>query len=67
MKIWSKSQMKFVSAEPGTYYLMTTDPDLQGIQIVLAALQERAAAATEIMFTYGELVNAVNGIRPQAV
>jgi hypothetical protein len=48
--------------EIGTFRVMTRDPDLQGIIWVLHALQQNAAASTDILFSYGELINKVHGV-----
>jgi len=45
--------------EPGTFHLLTTDPDLQAIVWVLNGLQLRATASTHILFQYGDLINRI--------
>ena len=44
----------------GTYFLITRDPDLQGIVWALDGLQQNAAASAQIFFSYGDLINKVN-------
>lgn len=46
--------------DPNSFHLITRTPDLQGILWVLNSLQQNAQASTEILFSYGELINKVN-------
>ena len=55
-----RSSGEIVQSEPGTYHLITRDPDLQGIVWVLNALQQNASASTEILYSYSDLINKVN-------
>jgi hypothetical protein len=48
--------------DPGTFHLMTTDPDLQAIVWVLNGLQQRATASTHILFGYEDLINRINNL-----
>ena len=52
------------SAQPaiGSYYLVTTDPDLQAIVWTLDQLQKNTAASTHIRFSYGFIVNKVSNL-----
>jgi hypothetical protein len=45
----------------GSYYLLTTEPDLQAVVWVLDMLQVNASASTQILFSYGNLLNKVVG------
>jgi hypothetical protein len=60
MNLWSRSTMKQEKVELGTFHLIKRDPDLQGIIWALNSLQQHAQTSTEIMFSYGELINRVN-------
>lgn len=62
MTVWDPEKQKEEKLEPGTFFLSTNDPDLQGIVRVLEQLQERATASTHILYAYGEVVNRVVGI-----
>jgi hypothetical protein len=57
-----KASGELVQVEPGTYHLITRDPDLQGIVWVLNALQQHATASTEILYSYTDLINKVNSL-----
>jgi len=50
------------SLAPGTYHLVTTDSDLQGILWTLNQLQLNATVSTHILFSYGVLMNKVSGL-----
>jgi hypothetical protein len=46
--------------EIGTYQLITRNPDLQAIVLVLTSLQQCAQASAHILFSYDELIDKVN-------
>lgn len=64
MQFWSVSrmQLKTENFELGTFTLSTRDPDLQGIVLVLNSLQQYAQASTDILFSYGDLINKIHGL-----
>jgi hypothetical protein len=64
-EIWDANSQKFEESKIGTFYHLTTEPDLQGILVVLDKLQARATASTHIRYSYGYIVNRIFGI-PQA-
>lgn len=49
--------------EPGSFNLITRDPDIQGILWALNSLQQHAQASAEISYGYGDLINNVNRVR----
>jgi hypothetical protein len=51
------------SLTPGSYYLITTDPDLQAIIWTIHQLQINATTSNHILFSYGSLIDKVNGLR----
>lgn len=46
----------------GSYTLLTTDSDLQAIVWTLNQLQQNATASTQILFSYGSIINKVSGL-----
>ena len=46
----------------GSYHLITTDPDLQAIVWTLDQLQINASSSSHIIFSYGNIINKVNGL-----
>jgi hypothetical protein len=46
----------------GTYQLITEDSDLQAIIWTLNQLQQNATVSTHILFSYGSLIDKINGI-----
>jgi len=64
MRIWDINQQKNVPLAEGAFHLFTKDPDLQGMLWTLDQIQQRANASTHIAYTYGNLINQVNGLPP---
>ncbi|MEZ6037514.1 MAG: DUF6602 domain-containing protein [Planctomycetota bacterium] len=63
-KFWNYELNRPESAVEGTFHVRHTDADLQGIMWAINALQERAAASTHILYSFGNLINHVNGLPP---
>ena len=59
---YDRSTNRRTPLETGTFHVFSTDPDLQAICWVLNGLQQRATASTHILFSYGELINRLNGL-----
>jgi len=66
MTVWDANKQAEEKPELGTFRLFTRDPDLQGLLWVLDGLQKRATASTHILYSYGQIVNQVNGL-PAAI
>jgi hypothetical protein len=62
MRVWEADKQENEELEVGTFRHFTRDPDLQGILWVLDGLQQRATASTHILYSYGEIMNRVNGL-----
>ena len=62
MSVWDVNKQENEALEVGTFRHFTRDPDLQGILWVLDGLQQRATASTHILYSYGEIMNQVNGL-----
>src|SRR3972149_2841477 len=62
MILWNAVEQKNEELEIGTFRHVTRDPDLQGILRVLDELQLYATASTNIHYSYGEIMNRVNGL-----
>ncbi|MCX5820218.1 MAG: hypothetical protein NT047_09960 [Deltaproteobacteria bacterium] len=65
MTVWDATKNAEEKPEAGTFRLFTRDSDLQGMLWVLDGLQQRATASTHIMYSYGEMMNQVNGLPPR--
>ena len=65
MSVWDVKTQADEPQEIGAFRSFSRDPDIQGILWVLNALQERAAASTHILYSYGEIMNQVNGLPPR--
>ncbi len=59
MKLKSVSLRQEVTFEPGTFQLLTRAPDLQAILWAVNSLQKNAAASTEILFKYGNIIQHI--------
>lgn len=46
--------------DSGTFFLLSRDPDLQAIIWALHGLQQNAAASTEILYSYDDIINHIN-------
>ncbi len=62
MSHWDVVTQKHTELEEGSFHLFTRDSDVQGIVWLLDGLQQRATASTHILYSYGELINKVNGL-----
>ena len=62
MSAWDRDKQENEELEVGTFRHFTRDPDLQGILWVLDGLQQRATASAHIIYSYGEIMNLVNGL-----
>ncbi|PHQ57244.1 MAG: hypothetical protein COC16_01450 [Lutibacter sp.] len=62
MKLHRPSTGEVKDVEEGTYQLITRDPDLHAIIWTLNDLQQNAAASTEILYSYGWIINKIHGI-----
>lgn len=60
MKFRSPSGAPDVEPEAGSFYLITRDPDLHAIVWALDGLQQNAAASTDILYSYIEILNNVH-------
>lgn len=68
-----KSGMKLVCRTTGAtsdsnideFHLITTDSDLTAITWVLNDLQQNASVASEILYSYGWIINKVHNIDPK--
>jgi hypothetical protein len=60
MKLFSATDGSEKELPLGNFHLFTRDPDLQGILWALDGLQQNAAASTEILFSYRDLIKKVN-------
>jgi hypothetical protein len=65
MSVWEVNQGKEEKPTVGAFHLFTRDPDIQGILWVLNGLQQRATASNHILYSYGEIINQVNGLPPR--
>lgn len=61
MSMWNPDKQQSEQLEIGTFHPVIRDPDLQGLLWVLDSLQQRATASTHILYSYGEIMNRVNG------
>jgi len=64
MSEWDSTTKTYTPVKEGTFRLFVTDSDLQGILWALEGLQSRASASTHILYSYGEIINKVNGLPP---
>lgn len=64
LSIWNRAAKRVEEVTAGTFHLITTDPDLQGIVLAMEGLQDRAQASTHILYSYGDLLNRVNRLPP---
>jgi hypothetical protein len=62
MSVWDINKQESETLEVGTFRHFTRNSDLQGILWVLDGLQQRATASTHILYSYGEIMNQVNGV-----
>jgi hypothetical protein len=62
MSVWDRSTQRNEPMAPGTFRFFTEDPDLQGLLWVLESLQQRATASTHILYSYGDILNQINGL-----
>ncbi|MFC3683102.1 DUF6602 domain-containing protein [Hydrogenophaga luteola] len=60
MKLESTTGGPDEKPEVGSFCLITRDPDLQAIVWALHGLQQNAAASTEILYLYGDIINNVH-------
>lgn len=61
MSMWNPDKQLSEQLEIGAFHPVTRDSDLQGLLWVLDSLQQRATASTHILYSYGEIINRVNG------
>lgn len=64
MTEWDANKQEHEKVDEGAFRLFTRDSDLQGIIWALDGIQQRATASTHILYSYGEIMNKVNGIPP---
>lgn len=64
MSEWDSTTKTYTSVKEGAFRLFVTDADLQGVLWALEGLQSRANASTHILYSYGEVINKINGLPP---
>lgn len=62
VSIWDWNKEGKEEVELGKFHPFVTDPDLQGIVWVLNNLQEQATISSHILYSYGDIINRVNGV-----
>jgi hypothetical protein len=62
MNVWDVNTQSTEAPNVGDFRLFTREPDLQGMLWVLHGLQQRATASTHILYSYGQIINRVNGL-----
>lgn len=62
MSVWDYKKQISETLKVGEFRVFTREPDLQGMLWVLDGLQQRAAASTHIFYSYGQMMNRVNGL-----
>lgn len=62
MSVWDADKQIHETLTVGEFRVFTREPDLQGMLWVLDGLQQRAAASTHIFYSYGQMMNRVNGL-----
>ncbi|MBL0663564.1 DUF6602 domain-containing protein [Aeromonas caviae] len=62
MSLWDFATQEEIPLKVGQFTVIIRDPDLQGIIWVLDSLQAHATASTHILYSYGDIINRVNGL-----
>jgi hypothetical protein len=62
MMLKSKSTGEIKEIEKGQFTLSTAEPDLSGIIWTINSIQQNATASSEILYSYGWIINKVQGI-----